>query len=405
MKEEIMPQDIHSLHEKASEAMSEGEREKAIELYNEILEYEPGDEIAHGQLMDLYFDTDKFRYYLTRANYNVVNQKFEHAINDTKKALAMDANSVEARVKLARLYRVSKKNLKAIDEFNKLIEIEPKLRESYIELINLYTVEDAIESAVGIARKAVEEFPDDTELKNVLAKLYYDTGSYSKALDVVQDRFLKTKILLSDNQNEEAKKVLDEINPSALNEKTDKAAYNLLLAEYFYNKNEYENALNVINDYVNIMGPDAVSFQMKALCFEGMDDEFSASVNFGYMKKAQGKNDEAIVEFNHAHGLNKKDKNVLIELASLYMQLGEKYTAMDFWNEIYKLDGDPHAKEVLGEFYFNEGDYLTAEKYGKVREDKNSLSPSGNEYSYTEASEQDEGLIEKIIGFFTRKQP
>ena len=63
-----MAQDLQDLHQKASEAMAEGAREKAIELYNKILEEAPGDEIAHGQLMDLYFDTDKFKYYLMRAN-------------------------------------------------------------------------------------------------------------------------------------------------------------------------------------------------------------------------------------------------------------------------------------------------------------------------------------------------
>ena len=332
-----------------------------------------------------------------RANYNVVNQKIEHAINDTKKALNIDAESIEARVKLARLYRISNKNLKAIDEFNKIIELEPKYRDGYIELIGLYTLEDAIESAVGIAKKASDEFPDDEELKNILAKLYYDTGSYDLALGVVTDNFLKTKILLSDGKNDEAKAVLDTIHPK---EKEQKAAYNLLLAEYFYNKNEFDNALNIINEYVNIMGPDAVSFQMKALCFEGKEDGFNSSVCFGYMKKAQGKNDEAIVEFNHAHSLNKKDKNVLTELASLYMGLGEKYTAMDFWNEIYELDGDIHAKEVLGEFYFAEGDYKMAEKYGKVKEGR--ASSDMPDKNYAEATEEDEGLIEKIISFFTK---
>ena len=397
-----MAQDLQDLHQKASEAMAEGEREKAIELYNKILEKAPGDEIAHGQLMDLYFDTDKFKYYLMRANYNIVNQKIEHAINDTKKALNLDAESIDARVKLARLYRISNKNLKAIDEFNKIIELEPKYREGYLELINLYTLEDAKESAVGIAKKAVEEFSNneggDTELKNILAKLYFDTGCYDLALEVVSDDFLKAKILLSDGKNDEAKAVLDNIHAG---NKDQKAAKNLLLAEYHYNKSEYDNALNVIDEYIKTMGPDAVSFQMKALCFEEKGDKFNAAVHFGYMKKAQGKNEEAVVEFNHAHSLNKKDKNVLIELANLYMGLGEKYTAMDFWNAIYELDNDINAKEVLGEFYFAEGDYKMAEKYGKMREDKN--MPDSNNKAYTEAVEEDEGLIEKIIGFFTRK--
>jgi len=394
-----MPQDLQDLHQKASEAMAEGEREKAIELYNKILEEAPGDEIAHGQLMDLYFDTDKFKYYLMRANYNIVNQKIEHAINDTKKALNLDPESIEARVKLARLYRISNKNLKAIDEFNKIIELEPKYREGYLELINLYTLEDAKESAVGIAKKATDEFQNDEELKNILAKLYFDTGCYDLALEAAVDNFLKAKILLSDGKNDEAKAVLDSIKTK---DKEQKAAHNLLVAEYFYNKNEYDNALNIIDEYTKIMGPDAVSFQMRALCFEEKGDEFNASINFGYMKKAQGKNDEAIVEFNHAHGLNKKDKNVLIELANLYMGLGEKYTAIDFWNAIYELDGDIHAKEVLGEFYFAEGDYRMAEKYGKIRENK-TANGQNSDKTYEEANEEDEGLIEKIISFFTKK--
>jgi len=393
-----MAQDLSEMHNLASDAMADGDKQKAIELYNEILTAAPADEIALGQLMDLYFETDKFQYYLMRANYNVVNQKFEHAINDTKKALNLNPDSIEARVKLSRLYRVSNKNLKAIDEFNKIIELSPDMKEAYLELIDLYILEDAKESAVGIARKAVEEFKDDIGFKNLLAKLYYDLGSYNEALEFVTDKNLKAKILLQAGKNDEAKAVLDEMKPQV---KEDKAAYKLLLAEYFYNKDEFSEALNVIDDYINLLGPSAVSFQMKALCYEGLNDEFMAAVNFGYMKKAQNKNDEAIVEFNHAHSLNKKDKNVLIELANLYMTLGEKYTAMDFWNAVYELDGDSHAKEVLGDFYFNEGDYKMAEKYGKLREAKTSSAIDNK--TYQEAGEEDEGLIEKIISFFTRK--
>ena len=393
-----MTQDLQDIHNQASDAMADGDKEKAIELYNEILTIAPTDEIALGQLMDLYFETDKFQYYLMRANYNVVNQKFEHAINDTKKALNLNADSIEARIKLARLYRVANNNLKSIDEFNKIIELAPDTKESYLELIDLYIIEDAKESAVGIAKKAVDEFSDDIGFKNILAKLYYDLASYEEALKFVTDRNLKAKILLQAGKNEEAKAVLDEMKPQI---KEEKAAYKLLLAEYFYNKNEYNEALNVVNEYINLIGPSAVSFQMKALCYEGLNDEFMAAVNFGYMKKAQNKNDEAIVEFNHAHSLNKKDKNVLIELANLYMGLGEKYTAMDFWNAVYELDGDSHAKTVLGDFYFSEGDYRMAEKYGKVREGKE--SPNAENKAYAEADEEDEGFLNKIINFFSKK--
>lgn len=394
-----MAQDLHSLHEKASEAMAEGDVTQAIELYKEILNEAPADEIAYGQLMDLYFDRDKFQYYLMRANYNVVNQKYEHAINDTKKALAIEPDSIDARTKLARLYKITNKNLKAIDEFTKILELTPKDRNTYFELVSLYQAENAEESAVGVIKKGVEELTDDLELKNLLAKLYFDLNEYNLALEVVQDQLLKIKILLAQGNNEEAKAVLDNIKASNSMNKELKIAYNLLLAEYYYNMDNYDEALETIRQYVNLQGPDAVSFQMKALVYESKGDEFQASVNFGYMKKAQGKDDEAIVEFNRAHQLNSKDKDVLIELANLYMKLGEKYTAIDFWNSVYELDHDAQAKAILGDFYFKEGDYRMAEKYGKFRETK---EKAGKVYEGPEV--EDEGLIEKIINFFSGKK-
>ena len=86
--------DINTLHTKASELMADGETDKAAELYNKILELVPNDEAALGALMDLYQETDRLKYYLARANYNIVNGKMEYGINDCKKALNIDASNI-----------------------------------------------------------------------------------------------------------------------------------------------------------------------------------------------------------------------------------------------------------------------------------------------------------------------
>lgn len=390
--------EISQLHEKASDYLAQGETEKAEEVYLQILQNLPNDEASLSALMDIYQDTDRFKYYIARANYNIVNGKLEYAINDCKKALNLDAENVEAREKLAKLYKVTNKPLKAIDEFTKIIEINKEHYPSYLELIDLYSKEKALDSAIHIAKQAEEVFRGRSNFHDILAKLYFDTGEYKKALEVVEEDGLKIKILLQDEQNEEARKILEkvDINQEGV-EKEQKALYCLLWAQYCYNTKKIKSAFNFINKYTHFLGPTPLSFQMRALCYEESGDEFMAAYNYGYMNKALNKFDEALVEFNHAFALNPSNKDVLIELAKLYEQNKEKYTAIDYWQKVYELDEDETARSILADFYTKEGDMATAQKYGA------SISSDEEHKGYDEPAEEDEGLLNKLIGLFSKK--
>lgn len=389
--------DTNQLHIKASEILADGDVEKAKEIYETILKETPNDEAALSALMDIYQDTDRLRYYIVRANYNIVNGKLEYGITDCKKALNVDASNIEAREKLARLYKITNKPLKAIDEFSKIIEIDEMQIGAYIELIDLYTKEKALESAINVAKKGNEVFGDKANFNDIEAKLYFDLGDYESALNVVSDETLKVKILLQDEKNNEAKAILDKLNPSIM-EKEKKALYYLLMAQYSYNTKNFDEAFRFIDEYTKILGPNPVGFQMKALCFEEKGDDFMASYNYAYMNKAMGKFDEALVEFNNAYTLNPNNKDVLIELAKLYEANKEKYTAIDFWQKVYDLDGDEYAKNILKDFYIKEGDFMMAQKYGAEAE----LKENGA-HSYDEPEVEDEGLLNKIINFFSKK--
>ncbi len=389
---------IHTLHERASEALINGQNDRAVEIYKEILNEKPGDEIALSQLMDLYYDTEKELYYLTRANLNVIHQKFEHAINDCKKAINVNADSLEANIKLARLYKITNKNMRALDTFTRVLELSPEDFDTYIELAELYSVENSPQSAVQILQKGVEVFGAGTSsavkkkefLQNMLSKLYFDLGEYESAVATALDETLKIKILLQKGDSAEAKKMLDAIKPDKLN-KEEKANYYSLLAQYYYNEEKLDDALEAVNKYVEINLPDAVSFQMKALVYASMGKEFESAYNWGFCNKVRGKFEEAIVEFMNAYHIKPGDKNNLIELANLYAKTGEKFTAIEFWQKVYEVDGDEHAKNILGDFYFEHGDYKLAEKYGRVRE---------NAAKDNAPVEEDEGLIGKIMKFF-----
>lgn len=386
--------DISDLHIKASEILSNGDVEGAKDLYEKILTHVPNDEAAISALMDIYQETDKVRYYLTRANYNIVNGKLEYGINDCKKALNVDASNIEAREKLARLYKVTDKNLKAIDEFSKIIEIDENHLMSYVELIDLYSKEKALDSAISVAKKANEIFKGQSNFNDVLAKLYFDVGNYDEALKIVSDEVLKVKILLQDEKNDEAKDILDKIDITHF-EKEQKAMYYLLKAQYSYNVKQFDDAFSFIDKYTEILGPNPLSFQMRALCYEELNDDFMAAYNYAFMNKAMGKFDEALVEFNNAFTINPKNKDVLIELAKAYEQNKEKYTAIDYWQKVYELDEDKTAKSILADFYLKEGDIQLAQKYGAVIETK--------ENGYNEASEEDEGLLNKLLKLFSKE--
>lgn len=389
--------DVHNLHQAANDELIKGNDEKAIEIYTKIIELAPGDEVALSQLMDLYLERDKFMYYITRANVNIVQQKYEHAINDVKKALNLESQSIEALRKLGRLYKVTGKNLRAVDEFLKILDIDANQKDAYIELIDLYTKENSPESAIGIAKKAVANFTQDSEFKNILANLYFKSGDYKNALETAEDDFLKAKILLQDEQNDSAKEILNKLkedkNMYKESNKEQLAAYYLLEAQYYYNKKEFDEALNYVEKYTDLSLPNALSFQMKALIYEGMGDEFKSSYNWGYCYKVRKRFDEAIVEFTHAHNAKPDDKNTLIELANLYANNGEKFASMEYWKKVYEIDKDKRAGQILGDFYYEQGDLRLAEYYGKTIEKK----------SQKEAAYEDEGLLEKIIKLFSKK--
>ena len=372
---------LENMHQNAMALYEERNLEEALKAYQEIIKINPIDEVALSCIMDIYLELDdKYNYYLSRANVNISQNKLEYAISDTKKALELDIENIEARRKLARLYKVDKKNLKAIDEFLKLLEYKN-------DDFDLYMVEGSVESAITIGKRAYDIFSDNPNVKNMLAQLYFKANDFKAALEVVEDGILRIKILLQDEQNDVASELINQINYDSLND-IQKRNYRVLKAQLLYNTKQFDSALAEIEEYTKLSGPDAIAFQMQALIYEEMNDEFNAFLNWGFCNKFQGKFDEAIVEFNNAYRKNPTDKTVLIELANLYMKNKERYVAMEYWEKVYEIDKDEQARETLAEFYYSEGNFDKAEQYGKIVERK--------EENYV-------GLIDRIMAFFAKK--
>ena len=381
---------VESLHAQALKAYEENNIDKVVEIYENILIINPIDEIALDTLMDIHLERgDKLKYYLTRADLNAAQGKAEFVINDIKKALDLDMENIDIRKRLAKTYLAVNKPLKAIDEFLRVLEYDNNDLESYFELINLYMKEGFIESAIDIANRGLEVYQDDENISNALAQLYFKSSDYENALRVVKDEFLKVKILLQSDKNEQAWEILGKYSKdnTPLNRKSD---FYILSAQYAYNNNEFEKALEFVDEYIKLNAPNAVSFQMKALIYEGLENDFEAYLNWGFCKRIQEKFDEAIVEFENAHKIKPDDKTVLIELYNLYMRNKERFVAIEYMQKVYDIDKDEQAKNILAEFYYSQGNFEKAQEYGKVNDKQ-------------EKQEEYVGWLDKIMAFFQKK--
>ena len=78
--------DIELLTKLAHIALIIEKKEDAKFYYAKILELDPASVLAHEQLIDLFQNEDKFRYYLLKGNLSSLQQQYSHAKSNYKKA-------------------------------------------------------------------------------------------------------------------------------------------------------------------------------------------------------------------------------------------------------------------------------------------------------------------------------
>ena len=78
--------DIEILTKLAHIALILDKKDDAKIYYAKILELDPSNILAHEQLIDIFCNEDRFKYYLLRGNLHALQQQMSHAKNDYKKA-------------------------------------------------------------------------------------------------------------------------------------------------------------------------------------------------------------------------------------------------------------------------------------------------------------------------------
>ncbi len=337
-------------------------KDDAKTYYAKILELDPPNILAHEQLIDIFANEDRFKYYLLRGNLHALQQQMSHAKNDYKKAIdhAKDAEeALPARYLYAGLCEGQGKLNEAIDEYLKISDYDEKNSIIFLKLAELYEKTEGLVSAIQILERGKKERNTD-EFDEILAGYYIRNSQPQKAFEITKSDLTKARALFDMDKNEEGYELL--MKNKTVFEK-EKVFYSLL-AQYYFQKDMFNEAFKAIDDFAKFDKNSPLIYQMRALIYEKQNDSFNEHINWGKYNILRGEKDVALNEYMTAYRFNDSDADLIETIAVLLETEGDKTKASEFYEKL--LDVEPNNKtalQKLAEFRESIGDNRGAFDY------------------------------------------
>ncbi len=354
------PKNTHLLERLGHIASILNKRDEAEQYYTEIIRLDAGNLMAYEQLMDICSETNRYKYYVCKGEIHVLQKQFEHAINDYKKAVEKAENEQDAnaaRYILATLFDGAGKENQAIDEYLKLIDSHFNNVKVYANLANIYVKTGFIESAIDTLNKAKEQ--GFNEVDEELAKLYVKADDPKKAMELTKDELLKIRCLMDMGKNDEAYSIMD----SCRSKYAKNAKFHSLLAQYYFQTNDFVRALGEVEEYSKFEPNSPVTYQMRALIYEKQGDEFSAHVNWAKFNNLKGDKDVAMNEYMIAYQLDNTNIELVTTIADI-LDTTDKNHSVEFYERLLELNPQSkRALQKLAEFRERIGDYNEMLRY------------------------------------------
>ena len=333
---EKKPDDVEILTRLAHLAMILDKREEAKNHYAHILEADPSNILAHEQLLDIFINEDKFKYYLLRGNLHALQQQMSYANSDYKKAIshAKDAQeALPARYLHAGLCEGQEKYNEAIDEYLRIADDDDKNPLVYIKLAELYEKTEGITSSIAILEQGKKD-KGFTEFDEILAGYYIRNSQPQKALDLTKNDLTKARALFDLDKNDEGYDVLMSLNADMKKDKL----FHSLLAQYYFQKSMFDEAFGEIDEYAKLAPNSPLIYQMRALIFEKKNDSFNEHLNWGKFNIVRGDKDVALNEYLTAYRFKNNDIDLIETIAALLESEGDKTKASEFYEKLADID-------------------------------------------------------------------
>ncbi len=336
--------------------------EDAAKYWEELVVVNPNSLIGYSELLDIYNNTNKYKYYITRAKYKILNEKVTQSIDDYKKAINSTTEETEiinARFLLAKAYEHTDKIQNAIDEYYRIIEHKDDMA-IYYKLADLYAGMNDRFSAINILERGVKAFPQVNELTEYLSGLYLKEGQFDKALEYARNDFSRTKAYLMKGENEEAYKILNTIE-----DKTN-ANYYALFAEYYFNKKEWKKCSEYIDKFNELAPQNPLTYQMRALVCDENNDSYGYHYNMGKCYSYKQEYELALAEYLNAHRFDSNKSEAVKEIIKINEASGDKTSLMEFYEKLVRQEPEnTMALKGLGDIYADMYEHKVAIDYYK----------------------------------------
>ena len=340
-------------------------QEDATKYWEELAVINPNSAIAYSELLDVYINTNKYKYYITRGKYKILNEKVSQAVDDYKKAInstSDEAEIINARFLLAKVYEHLDKTQNAIDEYYSIIEHKDDMA-IYYKLGDLYCQIGDRYSAINVLERGVKAFPDVDELSEYLSALYLKEGEYDKALEKARNNFTRAKAYLMKGDNDEALKLLE------ASEDKENANYPALMAEYYFNNKDWDKCLEFINKFNEMAPQNPLTYQMRALVCDANNDLYGYHYNMGKCYSYKQEYDLALAEYLNAHRHDASKSDAVKEIIKINEATGDKTSLMEFYEKLHRQEPDnPMALNGLGDVYADMYEFKNALDYYKQLE-------------------------------------
>lgn len=351
---------------------------EAIYYWEELIANDPNSLVAYGQLQDLYFHTDRYKYYIVRAKVKTLEGNVSQAIPDYKKAIdntTDEKNILEARFLLAKAYEFLGKNTNAADEYFRILDIEDNLT-IYYKLAEMLALEDKY-AAIDTLLRAIEAHPAETNIKEILSGLYISTNQIDKAQEYAQSDLTKAKIHLMKQENLKAYEILTVFSQKDMPE------YLALMAEYYFNSKDFDKCLEMVEEFRLTSPSNPLVYQMKALIYEEQDDTFDAHYNWARYYLLKKDSNLALTEFMHAHNIKPDNAEIIKEILKIHENLGDKNSILEFYEKLLKADPENEdALKNIAKFYSDMYEFKEAlNYYNRLLE----INPKDNQVYYETA--------------------
>jgi len=357
------PKSVELLQRTAHIAGILGKTDEAEHYFTKLLENDPTNEVAYEQLMDMFINSDKYKYYSYRGNLHLIQQKFEHAAGDFKKALDKAPDTARANVTrfiLAGIYANIGKENNAIDEYLRIIDSHDAPDAAYLNLSKIYEQQDVLSSAVEILERAVKDGHESQIIKDNLANLYLKNNQTAEAAKTSSDKMVQLRCLIEEENFDEAQKQIDAMHSDY--KKNPK--YLTLVAQFYYAQKDFDKAFEYVDEFAKFDKNSPLIYQMRALIYEEKGQEFEEHYNWAKYNYIRGEKDVALNEYMQAYNFKKDDSALVYTIAELLDEMKDRTHAAEFYEFLVSLEpNNKKALERLGEFRESIGDYKMSVEY------------------------------------------